>query len=109
MSRYGDAILGAAVREIALLKEGSRNMDIARICYRVGGYVGSGEIHRDTALQALTEAARVVGGRDGAEMASTARRAVLAGAEAPLQAPETRGRRERRPMRPRYGGWEIGD
>lgn len=105
---YGRKVLERACAEIRALQPGLRNMEIVRIAYTVGGFVGGGEIVEDDARLEVEEAAREVGGRDAAQMVDSARRALLAGAAEPLQSEKRRDRRASpRPRRPRrVWGWE---
>ena len=107
---YGGKVLERASAEIRALQPGSRNMEIARIAYTVGGFVGGGEIGEDEARLELEAAAREVGKDEGSIMADTARRALLAGAKEPIRpsdrGPGPRYRGANRPQRPRrVWGW----
>lgn len=98
-SPYGLAVLNRAADDIRALRPGGRNMEIARIAYRVGGFVGGAELDRVVATQEVVSAARDVGGVDAAQMVDTARRALAAGEERPLNAPERQPLHMSRPTR----------
>lgn len=81
-SRYGEVALARTCEEIAGLAEGSRNMELSRAAYRIGGLVGSGHVGEREATDALARAGEACGlPRQEAE--SVVKRGVRAGAAKP--------------------------
>lgn len=81
-SRYGQVALQRTCEEIAGLSEGSRNMELSRAAYRIGGLVGSGHVGEKEAVAALARAGEACG-LPSEEARSVAQRGVRAGARKP--------------------------
>lgn len=87
-SRYGQAALRGACQDIAALQEGSRNVELSRTAYRIGGLVGSGHIMAQDATDGLSAAAAACG-LHRSEYEQVIRRGLREGAKKPW-APESK-------------------
>ena len=86
-TRYTLAALNEEAAAVAAAPEGTRNDTLNMAAFRLGRYVGSGQLDGQTVTDALTRAA-LAAGLGEAEIASTLRSGGLAGAAHPKDAPE---------------------
>lgn len=86
-TRYTLAALNEEAAAVAAAPEGTRNDTLNMAAFRLGRYVGSGQLDGQTVTDALTRAA-LDAGLGEAEIASTLRSGGLAGAARPKDAPE---------------------
>lgn len=86
-TRYTLAALNEEAEAVAAAPEGTRNDTLNMAAFRLGRYVGSGQLDGQTVTDALTRAA-LAAGLGEAEIASTLRSGGLAGAARPKDAPE---------------------
>ena len=86
-TRYTLAALNEEAAAVAAAPEGTRNDTLNMAAFRLGRYIGSGQLDGQTVTDALTRAA-LAAGLGEAEIASTLRSGGLAGAARPKDAPE---------------------
>ncbi|WP_172193563.1 AAA family ATPase [Actinomyces faecalis] len=86
-TRYTLAALNEEAAAVAAAPEGTRNDTLNMAAFRLGRYVGSGQLDGQTVADALTQAA-LAAGLGEAEIASTLRSGGLAGAARPKDVPE---------------------